>query len=250
FKPKLTAAADEYVALAATQPRTDGKAELLRRAAGLYRQAGNPTAALDALQKVVELPDLSAPIAGPAWVEYAEVLVVANPDRPDEVIRAFNRAMAVGGPAGMAARYRVARSLLDSRNPQLAPLGLALLEQVAGQSSVGTAEAETHEKALVELAHEYIRSGNFQDAEPRLSIQLSRYPTGPESGLGKLLKGICLLQLSSAKAKPTDPEPALAPKMRADALKLFQEIVDDVEQREKAGMASDRDRWLWGQASI
>src|SRR5262249_27747209 len=119
-----------------------------------------------------------------------------------------------------------------------------------GQSSVGPAEAETHEKALVELAHEYIRAGNFQDAEARLSIQLSRYPTGPEAGLGKLLKGICLLQLSSGKAKPTDPESALAPKMRTEALKLFQEIVDDVEQREKAGPVSDRDRWLWSQASI
>jgi tetratricopeptide (TPR) repeat protein len=250
FKPKLAAAADEYLTLAAAQPQAEGKADLLRRAAGLYRQAGNSKAAIAALEQVVALPDLPDAIVGPVWLEYAEVLTVAHPDKPEEVIRAFNKAMAAGGPAGMTTRYKLARSLLDTRDPRMAPLGLALLEQVAGQTSVGPAEAETHERALVELAYEYIQARNYQEAEARLSIQLSRYPTGPEAGLAKLLKGICLLQMAAAKAKPTDPDPPLAPKMRQDALKLFREIVEDVEKREKIGPVSDRDRWLWVQASI
>lgn len=249
FKPKLTAAADEYVALVSDQPRPDGKAELLRRAATLYRQAGNPQAAVTALEAVVALPELPDAVAGPAWVEFAQALAAANPGNAKATTDALNHAMA-SKSVGLATRYKIARTLLDTRDPQWAPLGLVLLEQAAGQTTVSPAEAETHERALVELAHEYIRQGNFKEAEARLSVQLSRYPNGPEAGLGKLLKGVCLLQLAAAKAKPTDPEPATAPKMRTDALKLFQEIVDDVDKREKAGSASERDRWLRLQASL
>ena len=250
FKPKLAAAAADYQALADLQPAAEGKVELLRRAAKLFRQAGNHPAALAALDAAVALPNLPDALAGPAWVEYADVLVACHPDRPDEVVKAFNKAMAAGGLTGTTTRYRIARALLDTRDPGLAPLGLALLEQVAGQTTVGPAEAEVHERALVELAHEFIRAGKFQEAEALLSIQLSRYPTGPENGLGKLLRGICLLQLASAKAKPTDPEPPLAAKQRADALQLFRDLVADVEKKEKAGPVSDRDRWLWLQASL
>jgi tetratricopeptide (TPR) repeat protein len=127
---------------------------------------------------------------------------------------------------------------------QLAPLALVLLEQVAGQSSVPPADATIHELALVELAHEYIRRGSFAEAESRLSVLLSRYPNGAEALYGKLLKGVCLLQMA-AKKNPTDPEPSNAPKLRVDALKLFQEVVDDVDRREKAGPVTERDRYLW-----
>jgi len=202
-----------------------------------YRQAGNATAAVAAMEQVVRMPDLPESVAGSAWLEYAEALVAAK--RPDEVIPAITKAMASTGPASITARYRLARSILDTQNAQLAPLGLALLEQVAGQSSVPPSDANTHEIALVELAHEYYRRGAFADAESRLSIALSRYPSGPESGFAKLVK-----------KNPNDPEPANAPKFRADALKLFQETVEDVERREKVGPVSDRDRWLWTQAAL
>lgn len=252
YKPKLAAAAADYLALAELQPATEGKVELLRRAAKLFRQAGDHASALAALERVVIVPELPDAVGGAAWVEYAEVLIVCHPDRPEEVIRAFNKAMASGSPVGITTRYRIARALLDTRDARLSPLGLALMEQVAGQTAVGPAEAETHERALVELAHEHIRAGKFQEAEARLSVQLGRYPTGPEAGLGKLLRGICLLQLASAKAKPTDLDGPLAAQQRVDALKLFKEIVDDVEKREKPGLSpvSERDRWLWLQASL
>jgi tetratricopeptide (TPR) repeat protein len=248
FQPKFTAAADDYLELAAAQTAPEGKVELLRRAASTYRLAGNTTAAVSALEQVVRMPDLPESAAGAAWLEYAEVLVVAK--RPDEVIPIFNKVMASNSSASIVARYRMARSLLDTQNAQLAPLGLALLEQVAGQSSVPPADAGTHEIALVELSHEYIRRAAFADAESRLSVQLSRYPNGPEAAYGKLLKGVCLLQLASAKKAPTDPEPSNAPKMRAEALKLFQDVVDDVDRREKAGPVTERDRYLWQLASL
>lgn len=245
FQPKFIAAADDYLELAAAQTAPEGKVELLRRAASTYRLAGNTAAAVSAMEQVVRMPDLPESAAGAAWLEYAEVLVAAK--RPDEVIPAINKAMASGS---VTARYRLARSLLDTQNAQLAPLGLALLEHVAGASSVPPADAATHEIALVELAHEYIRRNAFADAESRLSVQLSRYPNGPEAAYGKLLKGVCLLQLASAKKAPTDPEPSNAPKMRAEALKLFQEVVDDVDRREKAGPVTERDRYLWQLASL
>ncbi len=248
FQQKLTAAADEYLKLAEEQMRTEGKADLLRRAAKLYRQAENPAAAVVAMEQVLKLPDLNDATLGPVWLDYAEALVAAK--RPEEVIPAFNRAMAAGGPSSITARYKLARSLLDTQNTQLAPLGLALLEQAAGQTSVGPGDAMTHELALVELSLEYFRRGSFAEAESRLSVSLSRYPTGAEAGFARLLKGTCLLQLAATKRKPEDPEPENAPQLRADALALFERVVTDIEQREKAGTASDRDRWLWTQASL
>lgn len=247
-KEKFTAAAEGYVALAEVRPADTDKADLLRRAAGLYRQAGNSGSALAALEKILTLRDLTDEVAGPVWVEYADSLLAAN--RPDEALKAFNGAMRRGGPASTAARYRVARLLIDSRDPRKAPLGMALLQQIAEAERVGPSEQEVHERALVELAHESIRAGNFADAEVRLRMQLNRYPTGPEAGLARLLLGICLLQRATPP-KPGTPEPAKATAWREEALKLFKDIIKEVDAKKKAtGKATERDDWLRVQAGL
>ena len=240
-KPKFAAAADEYVALADAQPAVSAKADLLRRAAGFHRQAGNATAAVEALERTVKLPSLPDDVAGPAWVEYAEALLAAG--RPDDVTKALNNAMATASSASAATRYRLARACLDSRNAELAKLGTALMDQVANAANVSPADQVAHERALVERAHDFIQEKkNYGEAEARLRKQLNFYPNGPESGLGKLLLGVCLLGRSTAT-----PEPSDAPKLRDEAMLLFKTVVADVDAKPKQ---TEHDGWLRLQASI
>lgn len=247
-KPKFAVAADEYAALAAAQPKPDGKAEMLRRAATLYRQAGSSTASLAAFDEMLKLPGLSDDFVGPMWVEYADGLLAAN--RPDDALKAFQKAMTSAGAASTAARYRLARLLLDSRNTQKMVLGLELLKQVADANTVTAPEQGDHERALVELAHEFIRANNFPDAEARLRKQLNYYPGGPEAGLGRLLLGVCLLQRAT-RPNPEAPEPAQAPQMREEALKLFEQVVAEADARAKlVGKPPEREAWLKLQAQM
>ena len=242
---KFTLAAQDYAALAADRAADTDKAELYRRAAGLYRRAGNPAASLAALESVTKLPKLPDESSGPVWVEYAEGLLAA--DRPDAALTAFKRAMATTGPTSTIARHRLARLLLDTRDPKKVPLGIDLLAQIAQAERVDPVEQEAHERALVELAHENILAGNFAEAESRLRTQIKLYPTGSEAGLGKLLLGVSLLQRADPKATPAAPDPV---KARDEALKLFKEVVAEVAARSAASRAAERDGWLRTQANL
>ena len=51
------------------------KADLLRRAAMMHREAGNPRGALAALAELTKLDGVPDEVAGPAWYEYAEALL-------------------------------------------------------------------------------------------------------------------------------------------------------------------------------
>lgn len=242
FKPKLTAAAAEYVAVAPTRPK-NMKAEMFRRAAALYKQAGDQAAALAALEQLVRLPDLSDEEAGPAWLEYVQGLVAAN--RPQDALNAFREIEKIPGPTRIEAQARLARALIGTGDPRLTPHGREMLQLLADKESVDPAEAATHERVMVELAHEYIRNVNFKGAEAVLRKQLHTYPTGPEAGLGRLLRGVCLLQLATAK-----PEPSEAPKMREEALRLFEQVAAEATRRQQSGKTAERDEWLRLQASL
>src|SRR5207248_8509451 len=161
-------------------------------------------------------------VSGPVWIEYAEALLGAK--RWDDALRAFKETMARGGSTGTAARYRLARILIDSREPKKVPLGTDLLEQIAAAAVVEPAERETQERAMVELADLDVRAGNFGAAEVRLRKQLNVYPAGPESGVGRLLLGLCLLQRAE---KPSDDPDTLAKRaqLRQEALAHFHGIV-------------------------
>ncbi|MBX9581711.1 MAG: hypothetical protein K2X87_15520, partial [Gemmataceae bacterium] len=243
--PKLAAAAAEYVALADGRTVETDQADLLRKAAGLYRQAKDGPAALAALDRVVKLPNLPDDVSGPAWADYAEGLLAAN--RPDDAVKAFRQAMASAAPTATATRHQLARRLIGTRDPRRVPLGMELLIQVASAERVTPAEQGVHERALVELAHERIRANDFADAEARLRKQLTLYPTGPEADLGKVLLGTCLLQRSDPKASPRVPDPA---KAREEALGLFQQVVDDADARKAANRSADRDGWLRTRARL
>jgi hypothetical protein len=197
------------------------------------------------LEQVVSLSKLPDEVSGPVWVDYAEGLLAAN--RPDAALKAFQSAMLKNGPASTAARYRVARRLIDSRLPGNVDLGIDLMDQVAKAENVGPAEQEMHERALVEVAHEYIRKSNFGEAESRLDKGLKLYPTGGEAGLGRLLLGVCLLQRADPRAKPPAANPT---KNREEALRQFKQVVSDVDARKTANRSVDRDPWLRTQASL
>lgn len=249
--PKFAAAAAEYEALAALRSAPTDKAALGQRAAALYRKAGKAEAAITALKLAVAIPNLPDDQAGPLWVEYASALMEAN--QPD-AIKAFEEAMLQVGPASTTARHHLARLLLDP-DPQLAPqlaaklapLGRALLEQVAGKEQVVEAEQNDHERAMVELAQIEIRERNFAAAEARLRTQLKHYPAGPQSSVGRCLLGVCLLQRADPKAKQPVPDPTQA---REEALGLFKQLVADVNARRQVKKSTKDDEWLYVQSNL
>jgi len=248
-KPRATAAADEYKALAALQPAVTAKAEMLRRAAGLYQMAGNAETAVDVLKEATKLPQLPDTAVGPICAELADALVATGRSEK-EILDAFNRAMAAGGPISTATRYRLARRWADSHDPRLAPLARDLFQQIAQMEKVAPEEHEFHERALVELAHEFIRAGDFTKAEIWLRKQLGSYQAGHEAPLGRLLLGVCLIQRAAAPP-PSGPDAITAAKLRDEALKLFKQIVAEVDAKQNSGgKLTERDAWLRLQASL
>ena len=246
-KPKAAAAAAEYEAVAAVQPAATAKADVLRRAAAMYRLAGEPAKAVDALQKVLGLPQLPDAASAEVWRDLADSLIAAN--RPDEVWPAFNRVMATAGPVSTATRYRLAVQFVKSPQPAFTALGRQLYEQIAKQETVSREEQEFHELALSELTHDLIKANNFAEAEAWARKQVGIYPTGPESGLGRLFLGICLLQRASAPATAADT--AAADRIREEALTLFKQISTDVEAKlARDKTLADRDHWLRLQAGL
>ncbi len=242
---KFAAAAEDYAALAKLRTMEADKADLFRKAASLYRQAGNTTAAIGIYDSVVKLPKLSDEVLGPLWVDYAEVLLAAN--RPEDASKAFQAAMNTASSASTGARYRVARFMIDSRDAAKVEFGVALMDQIATAETVSAAEQSMHERALVDVAHAYIQKGNFAEAEARLEKQVKLYSTGGESGLGKLLLGVCLLQRADVRAKSPAPNPK---KNREEALRLFKLVVVEVDARAKENHPIERDPWLRTQANL
>jgi tetratricopeptide (TPR) repeat protein len=243
--PKFAAAAEEYTTLAALRPAETDKAAQLRLAASLYRKAGNTAAELAALKQILGLPNLPEDLRGGVGVEYAKGLTTAG--RPQEALDEFKKLIRGDGPAATAARDQFAHLLIDSRVPANVELGMSLLEQIANAEQVSPAEQEIHERALVTVAREEIRKGNYVQAGRRLDKQIRLYKEGAQAGFAKLLLGVCLVQQAAPKANPpaTDPK-----KNREDALQLFKQVVAEVDARRQAGRATDRDPWLRTQAAL
>jgi hypothetical protein len=245
-KPKFKAAADEFAALAAFQPKADGKLDMLKRAAANYAQAEEHATAAERLEEALKLPGLADAARAPLWVDLADALVAAG--RLDAVLPVFNKIMASESKGlSTAARYRLGRQFVDSRHPGLVPLGRELFEQIAKQQDVTAAEREYHERALTELANALIREGNFADAEARLRTQLNLYGNGPEAGLARLLLGVCLLQRAAAP----NAQPADAIKMRNEAIATFKQLVKECDEAERrSGKLTERESWLRLQAAL
>jgi tetratricopeptide (TPR) repeat protein len=244
-RPTFKAAADEFAALAASQPKPEGKAEVLRRAAELAKKAGDPAASADRLTEALALKALPEPLLQAILFDLADAeLALGHPER---VLKIYNQIMAPGNDLATAARYRLARAFVDSRHAGLVPVGRALFEQIAEQKNVAPAEREYHERSLTELAHALIREGNFAEAEARLRKQLGTYPNGPEAPLAQLLLGVCLLQRAAAPSLTAGD----ATRMRTEALANFKRIVADCDAAERRrGKLTEREAWLRLQASL
>lgn len=247
FAPTFKAAAEEYTALAKVADAPNSlKAERLYRASRYFLDAGDRNAQRDSLAKLVQLPEVPEGILGKAWLDYSEVLLASQ--EPKLAVGAINQAMA-NRTGGMAARYKLARLLLDSGDPARQTLGSDLLRQISGAEVVDPSEAEYRERALVELGQDALKAGRFAEAESTFRKQLAIHPGGSEANLARFLLGVCLLQQSARQPgvaeKPDDP------KMRKEALDLFRALVVDIDtQRTKAGTLADRDFWLRTQASL
>jgi len=245
FKPKAVAAAAEYEAIAGSQPAATAKADTFRRAAGMYRMAGESAQTVAALEKATKLTDLPDATMSQVLTEYAEALVVAQ--RPDDAWKAFNGALAFGSTA---LRYRLGRQFIDSHNAGLAALGRNLFEQLAKQETVNAGEQEHHELALVGLGYEVMRVNNYPEAEVWLRKQVTLYPSGTESSLGRLFLGICLLQRAAATGA-TAPDTLSIGRMRDEAIKLFKQVVAEADAKQKKdGKLGDRDSWLRIQSGL
>lgn len=248
FKPTALAAATEFEAMAGSQPAATAKVDTLRRAAGMYKAAGDPARTVATLEAAVHLPALPDTTVSAVLVELAEALVAAK--RPDEAWKALNDAMSRSTPISTAVRYRLGRQFLDSHKPELAGLGKNLLEQVANQANVAPAEKEYHELALVGLGYEVMRTNNYSEAEVWLRKQLADYPTGPEAGLGRLFLGICLIQRAGVSGASA-PDAASVTRMRDEAIKLFKQVVADSDAKlKKDGKLTERENWVRLQAGL
>jgi tetratricopeptide (TPR) repeat protein len=245
-RDKFSAAAEEYAALAAApQLKTDGKLDLLRRSASSYRQAGDPATAASRLEEAVALDEIPEPVVPLVWVELADALLAAN--RFDDVWPILNKIMASKSKYSTATQYRLARQFVDSRYPGFVQLGRALFEQIANMETVASAEREFHERSLSELAHALIREGKYADADNRLRTQLRLYENGPEAGLAKLLRGVCLLQRAAAPSATPDD----ATRLRKEALGLFKENVAACDAAERRnGKLTDREAYLRVQSAV
>lgn len=247
FKPKAAAAAAEYEALAGLQPAATAKADTLRRAAGMYKLAGEPTQAVSALKAATQMAGLPDATVGTLWAEVADALLAAG--RPvDEVVRAFNEAMAAGSPVSTATRYRLGRQFLDTNNPGLASLGRSLFEQIAKQETIGRQEQEHHELAITGLGYDVMRANNYSEAEVWFRKQLALYPSGSEASLGRLFLGICLIQRTAVSG---GADTASVARAREEAIQLFKQVVADADAKQKKdGKLADRDGWLRLQAGL
>jgi len=248
FKPKALAAATEYEALAGSQPAPTAKADTLRRAASMYKLAGESARTVTALEAASQLPSLPDATAGTLFVELGEALIVAK--RPDEAWKAFNQALATASPVSTALRYRLGRQFLDSQNSGLVLLGRNLFEQIAKQEMVSETEQEHHELALVGLGYEVMRGNNYSEAEVWLRKQIALYPSGPESWLGRLFLGICIIQRAGTTGASA-PDAASVLRMREEAIKLFKQVVADADAKQKKdGKLTERESWIRVQAGL
>lgn len=247
FKPKAFEAANEYLAFEPIQSAVTAKADTLRKAAVMFRLADKPEEAVKALQTATKLPKLPEELAGEVWVDLADALIPAK--RLNEVWQALNEAMSSTTPTSTATRARLASHFMEERQPELRILARYLFEQIAKQNNITPEEQVYHERALVNLGREYIRGNDFATAELWLRQQLHTYPTGPEAALGRLLLGVCLLQLSSVPP-PTGPSNSKASSIREEALQLFRNIVAEEDAKLKKGKLSETDAWLRLQAAL
>jgi tetratricopeptide (TPR) repeat protein len=242
-KAQHKAASAEWAQLAAGREKGE-RVALLQKAAAHARLADDPSSAATHLQAALKVDGAPETEQGPLWAELAEALLAAN--RPDEVWKAFNNAMASVGAVSTQTRYRLAQQFGESRHPGFAPLGRQLLEQIAKQENVSAAEREFHERALCELGYALLREGNPADAEARLRAQLTMYANGPEAGKARLFLGMALLQRAAGRPAPPD-----APKLRADALAAFRQVVKEADEFErKNGKLNEPQAWLRLQAGL
>ena len=231
---KFREAADDLAALAGAYPTPAGRADLLRRAAVCYKQAGDDKAAAGMIDAVTRIPDLPADVAAAAWVDKAETLLAGN--QFEAAVEALKKALAAPGPAAATARVKLAMAYLDrgrevsrtAGTPKAQEMAAAMIEfgrrelTLAANAAADTpSERAAHEQALFELGKLLLNQGSYPDAEARFRQQLQAHPTGPHADQGRLFLGSCLLVMARGDHQGGRPPSDAAAKL-AEAAKLFE----------------------------
>lgn len=208
---KFAAAAQDAKTLADAIPGERIRA--LKRAAGLYRLAGQPSAALAILDELIAAPDQNAGEVAVYHLERAELLPPNDFEGLKTTLEAAMNRAAPASAVGLSARMKLAllhinrgqdllATLPGAQYPdavkleaeQIGQFGRQLLKQVADSSTVPVEARATHEQALFESGRLGLRDSRFSDAEAVFKKQLSLYPSGSFSGYGRLWLVCALLQ--------------------------------------------------------
>ncbi|OWK37592.1 hypothetical protein FRUB_06712 [Fimbriiglobus ruber] len=234
---KYKEAAAEYSALATNHPTATGAADLYHRAAACQRLAGDDKAALSAIEKITQYPDLPAEVAAAAWVEKGDALIAGS--QYADGIAALEKALTAPGPSATVARVKIAIAYLDQARAlaktstapatqteaqKLMETGQNLLAQVAASGPAESqAEREAQQQALYEFGKLLVAQQNLPDAEAQFRKLIQTYPTAPLAPQSKLWLGSTLLLIARGDG-PGGRPPADADRKLAEALKLFQDL--------------------------
>jgi TolA-binding protein len=233
-RPKFLDAAGEYAALGERAADPAQKAELLRKAAFQFKQAGETSKAVALVSTILGTKSVPDELMGQAWMDRADLL---PSDQAAEIEEALKKAVALPGPAATPARYKLAVGYVkrgqdaagDKQQAEaMAKLGRDMLAQIADAASV--TDAATHEQALFELGRLSMLDRRYPDAEARLRKQLTLYPAGGQADKARLWVASALLARAQTDA-------AAAPKARTEALVYLKELAK----------SSDKFLQTWGE---
>ena len=232
-------AANELMALAASDPNPTGRADSLRRAADSLRKAGDTPAALAAIEQITGLTGLPPDATAGAWLRKGEILLASHQYAAAEA--ALQNAMTGPGPTATAARVRLALAQIEQGRAKLAAsttdaarkaadiqiaLGRDILAQVANIAT--TDDTIVHAAKLsaqFELGKLLLQQGSIPDAEARFRQILQLSPAGETAPMAKLYLGSCLLLLARGDHQGGNP-PSDADRKLAEARTLFEELAD------------------------
>jgi hypothetical protein len=238
---KFQDAATDYTTLASTFPSASGKADLLKRAAQCFRLAGNEKAASGLIDQLTQTPGVPEDIVAAAWVEKGESLLAGQ--QFSEGVVALRQAMTKATPTASSARVKLAVAHIDQARLKtktaatdeakqevkgLMQLGRDLLASAVNATPDTPVEKEAHQLALFELGKLNLAQSDIAEAESRFRQLLQSYPTGTQSGPGRLYLGSCLLLMARGDHQGGRP-PADADTKLNEARKHFETLSESTD---------------------
>jgi tetratricopeptide (TPR) repeat protein len=219
-KGHFRSAAEACTAAAAQEATPTGKADWLRKAAGLFVKSGDRAKAMamlgDLTPRLAEYPEDRV---GRAWVEAGEVYLAAG-DK-EQARLAFRTAAGRPGPDRDRARVRFA-ALSAETDPAQGSAAVAMLEDVINTPPGDTRDRATHEEAAYLLGELHLVAKQLPEAEVRLRMALDVYPESPRAARGRYQLGQAFRQKAAAEARKIEADRAALAKIKQERVELRQ----------------------------